>query len=315
MTFPVEELVYAILRFDQADRIFLRAVSEYIEYEFQYKTPVILIRRKSDKKRVYTVQQQYLDTDWLARCSCPAYVEKNIRPCKHCFMVALNYLNRYIREEPWEQFNEAFKCVLLDDYETLKDLPMIDKTKLRGAYFHVKDQIPVTLPPTPKVSDDWQSETMTEQEQQWSESAKALVKTPESPPPMKATKAFGGTVGDIPKNLVITLHGKPYVTKAGLIYVASQMGLKKIETEPISWSWDNDDKRAVFKATVTFEDGKTFSAFGVAIPVTENVQMERMWAFIDHLAETRAVGRALRNAMAFREPSVEEMADYEEAIK
>lgn len=122
--------------------------------------------------------------------------------------------------------------------------------------------------------------------------------------------AFGGTVKDIPKNLVTTLHGKPYVTVKGLCYAASRMGLKMIKSESVSWSWENEDGRAVFRATVIFADGREISGHGVAIPNGENVK-KMMYPFIDHLAETRAIGRALRNALAFGEPAAEEMPTFE----
>lgn len=307
---PIDELEYTIIRLDPNDLIFQRAIKEYYNYEFRYQDPYIKLRKKIDPDSVYTVKLSYEDTETLAKCSGPSYVTGKVRPCKHCFIVLLNFIGKYLEEHPLEQWNEAMKCMVLDDLMALSEAPNIDEKRLNQAFNYFTQQIGKAPQVVPKDQDHWEPKSVTEQEQTFRETVAKLPSVQKETAIAKASPAFGGRVGDLPTNLVITLHGKPYVTKAGLVYAASQMGLKSIETEPCQWSWENDDGKSVFKATVTFKDGRSFTAYGVAIPDQKNVTNPRMFPFIDHLAETRAIGRALRNGIAFAEPSIEEMPEY-----
>ncbi len=126
----------------------------------------------------------------------------------------------------------------------------------------------------------------------------------------KELAQFGGTVDDIPKNLMSTLHGKPYITKAGLLWLGKRSGVVSIKSLPIQWTWQNEQKRAVFKATVIMRDGGVYEAHGIAIPDGQNVSNPMMYKFIDVFAETRAVNRALRMATNCGYVSIEETDGY-----
>jgi hypothetical protein len=123
----------------------------------------------------------------------------------------------------------------------------------------------------------------------------------------KKKKPFVTPMGDIPQEFVVKIHGKPYVTKAGLIFIAKKLGLKSIESEPVQWSHDSRELRAIFKAKVTFDDGSFFEGYGLADK--ENVKAKQFLPHLDHLAETRAVCRALRNATASGLVAIEEMPE------
>ena len=109
----------------------------------------------------------------------------------------------------------------------------------------------------------------------------------------------------IPKNLMITMEGKPFVLKAGLEWKANQLfgvGNWSLTTEIVNY--DYAKKYALVKAAVKF-NGQVFENFGEAN--TENVPNARMHKYILHMAVTRAEARALRVATACGFTAVEEM--------
>lgn len=134
--------------------------------------------------------------------------------------------------------------------------------------------------------------------------------------PMKKPEPFISPYGDIPEQFVIKIMGKPYVRQEGLIVLAKKLGLKSVRTKPIQWSHESRDQKAIFKATVTFNDGSEYEAYGVASP--ENVKADQFLKHLDHLAETRSRCRALRLALAsglvaveeLTTPKIEELENY-----
>ena len=95
---------------------------------------------------------------------------------------------------------------------------------------------------------------------------------------------------------IISLRGgkAEYITVKGLLLIAHEIGLKSIICEPVSR--DREGAKIVFaetKATVTLNDGRMFTSYGDASisSVSRNIHPH-----ICRMAETRAIGRALRNA-------------------
>jgi hypothetical protein len=93
------------------------------------------------------------------------------------------------------------------------------------------------------------------------------------------------------------------VTYAGLLNLAHEEGLKRIETKPLQLPNDDNEHTAVFSAIVETEKG-TFISHGDANP--ENVT-ERIVPHVIRMAETRAKARALRDAVNIGVVSVEEL--------
>ena len=93
------------------------------------------------------------------------------------------------------------------------------------------------------------------------------------------------------------------VTYAGLLNLAHEEGLKRIETKPLQLPNDDNENTAVFTAVIETEKG-TFISHGDANP--ENVT-ERIIPHIIRMAETRAKARALRDAVNIGVVSVEEL--------
>lgn len=99
---------------------------------------------------------------------------------------------------------------------------------------------------------------------------------------------------------VVKLQGKEYVLFEGLLEVTHEnYKLMGFETELIQYPSKANDMTAIVKATVSVKDGedmKTFSGIGDASPASVN----RMIApHIIRMAETRALGRAMRFLTGF----------------
>ena len=82
----------------------------------------------------------------------------------------------------------------------------------------------------------------------------------------------------------------PFILYTGLIILAHEKGLQRIETEMVLCDWDAG--RFVFKATVVGKDGETFVEYGDA--TTKNVG-KNIVPHAMRMASTRAKARALRD--------------------
>jgi hypothetical protein len=99
---------------------------------------------------------------------------------------------------------------------------------------------------------------------------------------------------------VVKLQGKEYVLFEGLLEVTHEnYKLISMETELLQYPSEENNNTAIVKAVVTVKDGeeyKKFSGIGDASPASVN----RMIApHIVRMAETRALGRAMRFLTGF----------------
>jgi hypothetical protein len=104
----------------------------------------------------------------------------------------------------------------------------------------------------------------------------------------------------IPPQFIQFIHGKPFVRYAGLLAMAHERGLHKLEATFVSVT----DALAVAQATAIFQDGRRFVESGDATP--ENVHFGVRPHFA-RLALTRAKARALRDALNIGICAVEEL--------
>ncbi len=104
----------------------------------------------------------------------------------------------------------------------------------------------------------------------------------------------------IPPQYIQLIHGKPFVRYAGLLAMAHERGLQKLEATFVSVT----DALAVAQATAAFQDGRHFVESGDATP--ENVHFGVRPHFA-RLALTRAKARALRDALNIGICAVEEL--------
>src|ERR1035438_5695791 len=119
------------------------------------------------------------------------------------------------------------------------------------------------------------------------------------------TSTYGLSVG---RGDLTCLHGRWYVTHAGLLRLSSRRGCSGMHVEMVPDFCDSSNNRWTFKAKV-FRAGRSegFVAYGDADP--SNV------SFLVHgaemrVAETRAVNRALRKAYGIGICSVEEIGSF-----
>jgi len=105
---------------------------------------------------------------------------------------------------------------------------------------------------------------------------------------------------------VIDLQGRPFPTFAYVLEKAHEKGLKSLVTDLVQIPSAENDWTAITRSTATFEDGSLWTSFGDASP--KSVKALLVPAII-RMAETRSMGRALRNATCIGVAIEEEMGD------
>lgn len=107
---------------------------------------------------------------------------------------------------------------------------------------------------------------------------------------------------------VVTLNGKEYILFEGLLECAhAEYDLLEVDTKIIQLPNEENGHNCIFQATVVTKDGRKFSATGDANPENVNSKIAK---HIIRMAETRAVGRALRFLTGFG-TVFEELGDLE----
>ncbi len=107
---------------------------------------------------------------------------------------------------------------------------------------------------------------------------------------------------------IVNLQGKSYVLYVGLLAEAHEKGLTSIETTLLQVPSEENGMVAIVKATVSLEGVGCFDGYGDASP--KNVAPRIATALI-RMAETRAKGRALRDATNIGTTMYEELPDME----
>lgn len=103
----------------------------------------------------------------------------------------------------------------------------------------------------------------------------------------------------------VDIHGKQHPTYAGVLNKAHSEGLKEIKTELLQAPLEENHFMAIVKASVMTEKG-IFEGIGDATPKNVNKMIA---PHIVRMAETRAKGRALRDALNIAEALAEELGD------
>jgi hypothetical protein len=213
---------------------------------------------------------------------------------------------RVLEREPTELEKQVGACYMIKSDGTITDDPKEFSEPLRTYYLDylgdkspAKESTPASSASPAKEAHPAPAAT--------TQIVPAQAKTP------AAKKDFvAGQLGDIPQQFVMEMQGKPYVMKAGLLFMAKKMGVKGIQVEAVHYSFQkaSDDPLsgvAVCKATVTLQDGSVYSDIGIASK--ENTNSKIAAGNLDHMASTRASNRALRLATACGMCSIEELPD------
>lgn len=109
------------------------------------------------------------------------------------------------------------------------------------------------------------------------------------------------------KEFLVERQGRTFCLYAGLLDLATQQGLKSIETQLIQAPTDGNNRVAICCATVVLErDGvqRSFTGIGDAAP---NNVTPAMQTCLLRMAETRAKARAMRDAVNIGMAALEEL--------
>ncbi len=137
--------------------------------------------------------------------------------------------------------------------------------------------------------------------------------TPTNRLPADSQEQISGN-GNIPKlddRFIMDIKGKEFVQYAGLLDLAHQHGLNKIEVEYVQLPTKENGNMAICKAIATSKDGQTFTDIGDATPNNVN---PRIAPHIIRMASTRAKARCLRDMCNIGITCLDELKDEEDVI-
>lgn len=113
------------------------------------------------------------------------------------------------------------------------------------------------------------------------------------------------------KKYIINLHGKDFVLYAGLLDLAHQKGLLKLEVEPIQYPTKDNGMEAIVKAVAVSRSGAVYCDLGDSNPSNTNKAISQ---HVLRMASTRAKARVLRDFTNVGMTAVEELGSLDEAL-
>jgi len=207
--------------------------------------------------------------------------------------------------ECYDRIERAVQLLFAGEVQTLLDGSVqVHDPEQDGAVYRVQDTCP--CPESAQAPRGWCTHRLAAA---IAKRAASLVKTrletpgmvtpePALPPEEEDGTPPGKTV--VPPQYIQHIHGKPFVRYSGLLAMAHERGLQKLEATFVSVT----EALAIAQATATFTDGRHFTESGDATP--DNVHFDVRPHFA-RLALTRAKARALRDALNVSMCSVEEL--------
>jgi predicted nucleic acid-binding Zn finger protein len=113
------------------------------------------------------------------------------------------------------------------------------------------------------------------------------------------------------EKFITNIKGKDFVVYAGLLDLAHQKGLLKIEVEPIQYPTKENNHEAIVRAMVESKTGDLFSDIGDANPTNCTKEIA---PHLIRMASTRAKARALRDFTNIGMTCLEELGDLDEIV-
>ena len=113
------------------------------------------------------------------------------------------------------------------------------------------------------------------------------------------------------ERFITTIENKDFVLYAGLLDLAHQKGILKIDVDAIQLPTKENDHMAICRAIVVSKSGEVFSDVGDATP--QNCH-PRVAKHLLRMASTRAIARALRSMTNVGMTALEEIADFGDII-
>ena len=108
---------------------------------------------------------------------------------------------------------------------------------------------------------------------------------------------------------ITKVEGKEFVKYPGLLDLAHQKGILKIEVEALQFPTKDNGNVAICKATVVSKMGETFSDFGDANPLNCSAKVAK---HLLRMSSTRAIARALRSFTNIGMTCLEEISDLKD---
>jgi hypothetical protein len=110
---------------------------------------------------------------------------------------------------------------------------------------------------------------------------------------------------------ITNIKGKDFVVYAGVLDLATQMGLLKLEVELLQFPTKENGNEAICRAVAGSKTGEVFSDIGDANPKNCSSKVVK---HLIRMASTRAKGRALRDMCNIGIACLEELADFDDVI-
>lgn len=111
------------------------------------------------------------------------------------------------------------------------------------------------------------------------------------------------------ERFILKLQGKEFVLYSGLLDLAHQRGLSRIEVDVVQYPTESNNMEAICKATAESLTGNVFSDVGDANPKNTN---RAVALHLLRMASTRAKARVLRDMVNVGMTSLEELADIDD---
>jgi hypothetical protein len=118
----------------------------------------------------------------------------------------------------------------------------------------------------------------------------------------------------IPKlddRFITNIKGKDFVLYAGVLDLATQQGLLKLEVELLQFPTKENGNEAICRAVAESKTGEVFSDIGDANPKNCHSMIVK---HLCRMASTRAKARALRDMCNIGIACIEELADFDDVI-
>jgi hypothetical protein len=113
------------------------------------------------------------------------------------------------------------------------------------------------------------------------------------------------------ERFIKTIEGRDFVLYSGLLDLAHQKGLLKIEVDPLQFPTKENGYFAICKAMATSKFGEIFVDVGDANPTNCNAKVSK---HLLRMASTRAKARALRDMDDIGMTCLEELGDLDEVL-
>ncbi len=119
------------------------------------------------------------------------------------------------------------------------------------------------------------------------------------------------SVPKLDDRFMTNIKGKDFVLYAGVLDLATQKGLLKLEVELLQFPTKENGNEAICRAVAESKTGEVFSDIGDANPQNCHAMIVK---HLIRMASTRAKGRALRDMCNIGIACIEELADFDDVI-